>query len=382
MIGSPGRALHEIAAGRIRGAAGAVLALSRRIHAHPETAFDEHAAAAWCVEELERHGVPGHTGAFGLPTAFVAEAGHGPCVVAICCEYDALPGIGHACGHNIIAAAGVGAAIGLAAVADAAGLTVRVLGTPAEESGGGKVMLLERGAFDGVDGALMAHPGCLDGGWFRSYARSTLSFTYTGRAAHASAAPHHARSAADALTLAQVGVGLLCQHLPPTARIHGAPSHSGDGVPNVVPAASGGTYQVRAADAAGLRELTSRVTDCLRAAALATGCEVEIGRPEPDYLEFAAHPALAARADAHLRALGRRPVPIAPAASTDMGNVSHAVPSLHLVIDVGAGRIYPHQPEFAGHCVTPAADRAVIDAAVCLAWTAIDLAVTSRPPEG
>ncbi|GGP34530.1 M20 family metallopeptidase [Streptomyces abikoensis] len=355
-----------------------LLALSRRIHAHPETAFAEHRAAAWCAEELREHGFAVTAPAHGLETAFTATVGSGPVTVAIACEYDALPGLGHACGHNLIAAAGIGAALGLAPFADELGLTVRVLGTPAEERGAGKALLLEAGAFEGVDAAMMVHPCPFEVAEFRSFALGTLSVEYRGKAAHPSLNAHEGRNAADALTVAQVALGLLRQQLPPQWKVHGVTTGAGT-APNLIPDRATAEYEIRASAAEDLRELRERVEACFRAGALATGCEVSLTRPEPDYLDFRTDPGLIALWTANARALGR-PEPLSKDAfaCTDMGNVSHAVPSIHPVLDITGGACGPHEPEFAEAAVSPEAERAILDGAVGMAWTAADFAATRR----
>ncbi|MEU1023822.1 M20 family metallopeptidase [Streptomyces sp. NPDC005904] len=356
----------------------ALLALSARIHAHPETAFEEHRAAAWCAELLGEHGFVVTAPAFGLDTAVSATIGSGPVTVALACEYDALPGLGHACGHNLIAAAGLGAALALAPYADELGLTVRVLGTPAEERGAGKALLIDAGAFDGVDAAMMVHPCPFEMADFRSFALGTLSVTYTGRSAHPSLNPHEGRNAADALTVAQVALGLLRQQLPPQWRVHGITTAAGT-APNAIPDRATASYEIRALAAEDLRELRERVENCFRAGALATGCEVTLERPEPDYLDFRGDPELIALWQTNARALGRaEPVEREPFACTDMGNVSHLVPSIHPVLDISGGACGPHEPEFAAAAVSPAAERALLDGALGMAWTAADFAYRRR----
>ncbi|MFF3067298.1 M20 family metallopeptidase [Kitasatospora sp. NPDC057936] len=351
-----------------------LLALSHRIHAHPETAFAEHRAAAWCAELLDAHGYAVTAPAGGLDTAFTATLGSGPTTVALVCEYDALPGLGHACGHNLIAAASVGAALGLAPHADRLGLTVRVIGAPAEERGAGKALLLDAGVFDGVDAAMMVHPCPVEVADFRSFALGTLSVRYTGRTAHPSLNPHEGRNAADALTVAQVALGLLRQHLPPQWRVHGITTAAGT-APNLVPDSASAEYELRATAAEDLTELRERVESCFRAGALATGCEVALTRPEPDYLDMRGDAGLLALWRANAAALGRpEPVESGPFACTDMGNVSHAVPAIHPVLDITGGTCAPHEPAFAQAAVSTEGDRAVLDGAVAMAWTAADFA--------
>ncbi|MFF2656134.1 M20 family metallopeptidase [Kitasatospora sp. NPDC058032] len=355
-----------------------LLALSRRIHAHPETAFEEHRAAEWCAELLRAHGYTVTPGAYGLPTAFDARLGSGPATVAVVCEYDALPGLGHACGHNLIAAAGLGAALGLAPYADRLGLTVRVIGAPAEERGAGKALLLDAGAFDGVDAAMMVHPCPVEVADFHSFALGTLSVRYTGRAAHPSLNPHEGRNAADALTVAQVALGLLRQQLPSHWRVHGVTTAAGT-APNLIPDSTAAEYEIRALAAEDLAELRARVEDCFRAGALATGCEVELTRPEPDYLDFRSDAGLLGLWRANAAAVGRpEPVESGPFACTDMGNVSHVLPAIHPVLDITGGACGPHEAAFAEAAVSPAADRAIVEGAVAMAWTAADFAAGQR----
>jgi amidohydrolase len=357
----------------VDGHRGVLVGLSHAIHATPELGFEEHEASARCAELLDGWGFEVTAGAAGLDTALVAEAGSGPLVVGICAEYDALPGVGHACGHNVIAAAALGAARALADVADDLGITVRLLGTPAEEGGGGKILMLERGAFDGVHAAMMVHPFPHDQAGLDCLAVAHLDVAFRGRTAHASAYPHLGRNAADALTVAQVGVGLLRQHIASTERIHGIVTHGGD-APNIVPDRAEGNWYVRAATLADLAVLYPRVRACFEAGALATGTTLEVSASSPPYSEFTADAELEALFARHAETvLGRTMRPAGDPGSTDMANVSLYVPTIHpmLGIDTDASN---HQPEFAAACATPSADRAVRDGAVGMALTAIDAA--------
>lgn len=363
---------------RIEQARDDLLALSRRIHAHPEVGFEEERACAWLCELLSDAGFQVEAGIAGLPTAFAARTGPGPLRLVICAEYDALPGIGHACGHNLIAASSAGAAIGLKQVADDLGIEVVVLGTPAEEGGGGKILLLERGAFAGAHAAMMVHPTPLDLTAMPTIAVDQFTVHYTGRAAHASAWPELGVNAADALVVAQVALGLLRQHLRPTDRVHGIVLKGGD-APNVVPADTSGRWLVRAATLEDLDEVSRKVRRCFEAGALATGASVEITTDHAPYAELRSDPDLRAAYRRNAEALGRRfPDDEGPyqraAGSTDMGNVSLALPSIHPTIGIDSLPAVNHQPEFAAACVTPAAERALLDGAVALAWTAVDAA--------
>src|SRR5207245_6552734 len=281
-----------------------LVALSHRIHAHPEFGFEEERASTWLAETLDAAGFKVARGVCDLPTAFVAEAGSGPLCIAICAEYDCLPGIGHACGHNIIAAMAAGAGIAAARVADDVGLTVRVVGTPAEEGGGGKILLLERGAFTGVHAAMMVHPAAVDAAEPRVLALTQFRVRYTGKEAHASAFPELGVNAADALTVAQTAIGLLRQHIRHTDRIHGIVTDGGD-APNVVPAHAAADYIVRARSLAELDDIRAKVLRCFEAGALATGATLEVKPSATPYAEVRHDAVLAAVYRRHAEALGR-----------------------------------------------------------------------------
>ena len=244
-------------------------------------------------------------GVYDLPTALESRTGTGELVVAVCAEYDALPSVGHACGHNIIAATAVGAGLALAAVADDLGLSVRVLGTPAEEGGGGKVLMLERGAFAGVHAAMMVHPWPSERLTAACLAVAHYDVHFSGREAHASAAPWQGVNAQDALTVAQVAIGLLRQQLPPGDQVHGVVRES-SGAANVIPASISARYMVRSRTAEGLAALRPRVDACFEAGALATGCSLEYQELSPVYSHMEANPELLRVYRANAEALGRR----------------------------------------------------------------------------
>jgi len=360
-----------------------ILQLSRQIHANPELGFEEVKAVAWITEMLASAGFKIKSGICDLPTAFSATAGSGSLHIGICAEYDALPGVGHACGHNIIAAAAVGAAIAAAAVADDTGLTVSVIGTPAEEKGdgGGKILLLERNGFSGIHAAMMVHPGPSDILMPKVIAASMFEVNYTGREAHASSYPELGINALDALTIAQTAIGLLRQHIPSTARIHGIITHGGD-APNVIPARTSARYIVRGRTLEELESLRPRVYRCFEAGALATGSQLEIIGGEKPYSEMIHDREIANLYRCNAESLGRSyPEPDASAsqstASTDMGNVSLAIPSIHPMIGIDSFPAVNHQKEFADQCISQAADRAVYDGALAMAWTIIDIAANS-----
>jgi amidohydrolase len=354
--------------------------LSHAIHAEPELAFAEHRSCAKAQALVAERGFEITAAAGGLDTAFRADFGSGPLVVGICAEYDALPGIGHACGHNIIAASAVGTALALAEVADDLGLTVALLGTPAEEAGGGKALLLQAGTFDDVAVAVMVHPGSIDIAATRSLALSEVVVKYRGKESHAAVAPHLGINAADAVTVAQVAIGLLRQQLAPGQLVHGIVTNGGQAV-NVIPGHATLQYAMRAVESDSLRELEGRIFSCFAAGALAAGCEYEIDVPAPGYAELKPDQWLADVCRDEMRRLGREPVAPEveanlPLGSTDMGNVTQVLPGIHPVIGVDAGGATVHQRAFADAAVGPSADRAVVDGAIMLARTIVHLAET------
>lgn len=370
---------HDAVRGSVAGRRDELLALSHRIHAHPETAWEEHRAAGWVGEAMAAGGFAVESAYLGLDTALRATTGSGPLHVVLCAEYDALPGLGHACGHNIIASSSVGAALALGAVADDLGLTVTLLGTPAEEGGGGKVVMLERGAFEGVHLALMAHPGPVDVARARPYAVSHLDIAYDGKAAHAAAYPEDGVNAADAFTVAQVAIGLLRQQLPSGARVHGLVTRQGE-APNAIPQRSEGRWYVRG-DSTGLMETTrEKVLRCFEAGAIATGCELHVDEPTAPYAEMRTDDDVLALYVRNAGGLGRTfsdgdtGLGRMSRASTDMGNVSQVVAAIHPYIGIASAPAVNHQREFAAACVTPAADAALLDAATALALTVVDAA--------
>lgn len=357
-----------------------LLGISHRIHADPELGFEEFRAAQLLSTELEQRGFVLERGLADMPTAFRASLGDGPLTVGICVEYDALPGIGHACGHNVIAAAGMTAAFGLAPLVDELGITLVVFGTPAEENGGGKVLLIEAGAFDGVDLAMMVHPSNKEQSRTHCLAIGELRVRFIGKNAHASAAPYEGINAADAATLTQVAVGLLRQQLHPGDQIHGFISHGGEAA-NVIPAETELVFNFRSPKLETLNRLEQRIRACVEGAATATGCRYEADSDAPPYSEFDNNDVLADLYKANAEALGRvfdHEDDTSPVGSTDMANVSRVVPAIHPMLDIDCGSAVNHQPEFAAHCVSTSADRAAIDGGLSMAWTIIDVATDAE----
>ncbi len=372
--------LKKAAKERFGEAQKSVIEMSRRIHAYPEVGWEEEKASAWLSEYLDAAGFQVEKGICDLPTAFSARIGSGPLHIGICAEYDSLPGIGHACGHNIIAASAIGAALAAAKVADEAGLTITVLGTPAEEVGdsSGKILMLERGGFDGLHAAMMVHPAPMDMLKAKIIAASMFDICCTGKESHASAFPEMGVNAADALTIAQTAIGLLRQHIRSTDRIHGIVTHGGD-APNVVPAHTSARYIVRAETLDQLAELRPKVYRCFEAGGLATGAKVEIRGGTKPYAEMHHHEGMAALYRKNSAELGREFKPLGeldvrPTGSTDMGNVSRVLPSIHPMIGINSLPAVNHQPEFTAHCITEDADKALMDGALAMAWTCIDMA--------
>jgi amidohydrolase len=364
-----------------------LIELSHRIHANPELGFEEEKASTWLCESLSDAGFAVEAGICDLPTAFRARAGSGPLHIGICAEYDSLPGIGHACGHNIIAASAVGAALAAAKVADELGLTISVIGTPAEEVGNasGKILMLERGGFEGIHAAMMVHPAPFDMLKAKIIAASMFDVHCTGKESHASAFPELGVNAADALTIAQTALGLLRQHIRSTDRIHGIVTNGG-AAPNVIPAHTSARYIVRSETLDQLEELRPRVYRCFEAGGLATGAKVAFTGGDKPYAEMRHDEDMAALYRSNSEALGRPFKNLGewetrPTGSTDMGNVSRAMPSIHPMIGINSLPAVNHQPEFTAHCVTPDADKALVDGAMAMAWTCIDMAANERVRE-
>src|SRR5262245_30251986 len=253
-----------------------LVAVSHEIHAHPELAFEEVRASRLLADTAKGHGLDARLGAYGLATAIEARVGASGPTVALLSEYDALPGIGHACGHNIIATSGLGAALALAELGPRLPGRVRWLGTPAEERGAGKELMARNGAFEGVDAALMIHPSGVNLATMPSLAIAELQATYIGVAAHAAAMPERGVNALDALVIAYQAVAALRQHIRTTERLHGIVTDGGQ-APNIVPERAAGRFYVRAANASDLAALKARVEGCFRAGTDATGARLALG---------------------------------------------------------------------------------------------------------
>ncbi len=363
------------AAAAVEARADQLIDISHRIHENPELGFEEYFAHDLLAGAAESAGLDVQRQAYGVETAFAARAGHEGPLVAILCEYDALPGIGHACGHNIIAAAGLGAGLAAAEVVEDLGGRLLILGTPAEEGGGGKVRLMEGGAFDGVEAALMLHPAGIELLEMQTLAVQQVRATYHGLAAHAAAAPHVGRNALDGAVLGYLAVAALRQHISTDERLHGVVSDGGQ-KPNIVPARAETWWYARSPRAARLAVLKERLEACLRSGATAAGVDVEIEWHGHHYDEVRTNGPLAELWSANAAAVGRHPTTPAPGhtviGSTDMGNVSHLVPSIHPMVAVAPADVAIHTEAFADYARSPSGDRGVIDGATTLAAVAVD----------
>ncbi|MFI5015713.1 MAG: M20 family metallopeptidase [Hyphomicrobiales bacterium] len=351
----------------------ALVALSRDLHAHPETRFEEVHAMETITKLLTAHNIPSVKGVGGLPTAFEARRAHGNAgpTVAILAEYDALPGLGHACGHNVIAAAGVGAFLALGGLEPLPGV-VRLIGTPAEEGGGGKVIMDEAQVFEGVDAAMMIHPFEETFPFVEFAGRVALTITFHGKSSHAGSAPEAGINALDAAILLFNGMNALRQRMIAGSRLHGIIAEGGE-APSIIPERSRVEVYVRAYDQAYLEKLLALVEACARGAAEQTGCRVEIADASPRCDSFLCSEPLAESFTANLQRIGHKPNPerFRAFASTDFGNVSQKIPSIHPYLGMGAG-LKCHTHEFAAASGDARGDGIVREGAKALAMTALD----------
>ncbi len=355
-------------------------ALALRIHANPELAYQEEKAAAWLTDLLEKHGCRVERGVGGVPTAFRAEiagAGAGP-TVAIMAEYDALPQIGHACGHNVIATSGAGAGAALAAVAGTGGLPFRgrvvVIGTPAEEGGAGKVRLMEAGVFRDVDVAMMIHPRCGTQLWRPTLGLTKCKVEYFGKAAHASSWPWRGVNALNAVIGLFNALDAMRQQIRSDARIHGIITVGGQQA-NIIPEYTAAEFYLRSPDRGYLRELRRRFEAAAEGAATATGCRVQVTFDPIIHDPLKPNFTLLDLFGKNLDRIGFPVDPEDPEAgygSTDAGNVSQALPTIHPYIRTSPDGVPGHSREFAEHAATPLARAGMLAAAKALALTALD----------
>ena len=350
-----------------------LIELSLRIHRNPELGFQEVKASAWLTEYLEGNGFEVEKGICQLATAFRGIYGSGKPTIALLAEYDALPEVGHACGHNIIATAAVGAAVALRGAIDEAGGSVTVIGTPDEELHGGKVIMAERGAFENMDTAMIVHPSMVDMASIQALACIGLEVEFRGKAAHAAAFPQEGVNALEAMIQAFNGINSLRQHIRETARIHGIITHGGE-APNIVPAYTAGSFLVRAVDDPYLDELKEKVLNCFKAASLATGAGLEYNWTAY-YAPLKTNFALAEVFTKNMEELGRNLLPTINRAlgSSDVGNVSALVPTIHPMVSIAPLDVLIHSPEFAAAAASAEGNRGLLDGAKALAMTVVDL---------
>jgi amidohydrolase len=364
------------AAEAILAARAEILDLSHRIHANPEPAFEERQAATWVAEAVRRHGYAVEHPAGRLETAVrgVLPGGRGGATprIGILAEYDALPGLGHGCGHNTMAASGVAAAIGLAAIAADLPGEIVFLGTPAEERGSGKQVMIDDGLFDGVDAALLFHPSSATYSECRLLACEDVDVTFTGRQAHAAADPWEGLNALDAMVMLLNGIALWRQQLPPDARLHGIVLDGGTAA-NIIPARTVGRFMIRTATESAFAPMRERFRALVAAAAQATGCQGEaiFSGASSTMLHNAT---IGQRFAAQMAAHGLRDSPPDPLpGSSDMGNVSQLLPTIHPHLAIAEGDVAGHSIEFRDAAATPRADDTTLLAGILVAETAIEL---------
>ena len=349
--------------------------LCLKIHAHPELGFQEVKAADWITRYLEENGFSIERGICELPTAFKASYGQGKPAIAILAEYDALPDLGHACGHNLIATSAAGAGVAAKPAIDQLGGSIIVIGTPAEELYGGKAIMAERGAFSNLDAAMMVHPGIRNNATTHALACQALEVEFWGKAAHAAARPEAGINALEAMIQSFAAINSLRQHIRSTARIHGIITHGGEAA-NIVPAHSAGSFIVRAEDNAYLDELKERVINCFSGAATASGARLQYQWSEVRYSPMRNNLNLAHLFTENMQSLGRKfafPGSGNSFGSTDMGNVSQLVPSIHPSVAIADKKIAIHSPQFTVAAASEAGIKGMLDAAKALAMTVADL---------
>jgi amidohydrolase len=352
-----------------------LLDASRFLHANPELAYEEFKAAERLTAILERHGFAVARGVAGLPTAFTGQAGSGSHRITFLAEYDALPGLGHACGHNIIGTASLGAALAVKAVLAPGAGEVLLVGCPAEEKGGGKIPLVEAGVFAGTGAAMLVHPSNRTEMVKLALGMREMVVEYFGKATHAAASPDQGINALDAVVLAYTGIAALRQQVRSDARIHGVITHGGQ-APNIIPDYAAARFYVRALDLAYLEELVPRVVRCFEAAAQATGCRVTVAFAGPTYQPYKPVYTLASLFQRNLESLGEG-VDQGPVdrelGSTDVGNVSQVVPTIQPMLQISPREVTCHMTGFAEAAVSERGERALLLAAKAMAMTAVDL---------
>ena len=349
--------------------------LSQKIHSNPELGFQEVKAADWLTQYLEENGFSVERGICELPTAFRGSYGQGKPAMAILAEYDALPELGHACGHNLIAASAIGAGVASKSAIDRFGGSIIVIGTPAEELYGGKAIMADRGAFDNLDIAMMVHPGTHNVATTEALACQALEVEFFGKAAHAASRPEAGINALEAMLQSFNAINSLRQHIKPKSRLHGIITDGGKSA-NVVPAHSAGVFLVRAEDDTYLNELKQKVLNCFIGVATASGTRLEYRWGDISYAPLRNNLTLAQLFRQNMEILGRKmPLsdPSSSFGSTDFGNVSQLVPSIHPFVAIAPVEEGVHSPQFATAAISEAGIQGLLDAAKALAMTVVDL---------
>lgn len=367
--------LKEKVQGRIEEISGELEEIAKRIFDNPELKFEEYKAAEWLAEKLEEEGWEVEREVAGMETSFRAvhpEKSEGP-AIAFLCEYDALPQLGHGCGHNLIAAIGLGAGLGLAAAKDELPGRIEVIGAPAEEGGGGKVELVDAGVFQDLDAAMMVHPSSRTLVGRGSLSIQEFKFDFYGESTHASAEPEKGINALDAAIATFNNINAFREHVKDGARIHGIILDGGE-KPNIVPEHASAMFYVRAPEEEYMKELVERVKDCARAGALAAGAELEIERQGPGYKAMKPNPVLAERFKENLKAVGEEMGESdGGMGSTDMGDVSQVLPAIHGYIDITDGDVPGHSWKFVEAADSEKGYRAMVKAAKVLALIGVDV---------
>lgn len=351
--------------------------ISSFIGSHPELGHEEFQACALLTEELEAQGFSVQRNVLDLATAFIATykaAKPGP-VIAFLAEYDALPELGHACGHHLICTMSLGAAIGLKSVIDQYGGEIRVYGTPAEETKGAKVPMSAEGLFDDVDAALMAHPYYTYERSGQSLAMDAVQFEFFGKAAHAAASPHEGVNALDAVILLFNAISALRQQLESHVRIHGIIKEGGKAA-NIIPDYAVAQFYVRSGNRPYTDATVKKVIQCAEGAALQTGCRLAVSNYEYSYDELVTNETLSQAFNANLAAFGIDPSEIETGkdhGSLDLGNVSRHCPTIHPYMKVVDERHLLHTAEFRDLAMKDRALDGMVFAAKALAATAYDL---------
>ncbi len=347
--------------------------LCLKIHSSPEAGLDEHKASSWLCNFLKQNGFAVKHGIGELPTAFTACYGKGKPRIALLAEYDALPELGHACGHNIIGVAAAGAAIASTAAVDCYGGTVMVIGSPSEEFHSGKELLIREGIFEEVDAALMVHPGDRNITAIRTLACITLNVEFNGRQAHASANPEEGVNALDAMLLSFNAINSLRQHILDSARIHGIITNGGQ-APNIVPGYSAGMFMARARDTGYLETLKAKMIDCFKGAALSTGATLKYRWADAYCKPMKNNPTLSTLFRENMSSTGRfMDADIKNFASTDMGNVSQIIPAIHPIIAIAPEGTSLHTADFSKAAASGQGIKGMLDGAAAMAFTVADI---------